>query len=442
MRKNLYTFLVAGSLALLLCIFLFAKKPKDSIPAFKERKSSLSLQGEWLNTKKAIEGLLSQIEQDPGNIKALLELSQAYIQEGRITGDHAYYDKAALELLEKALQKQPDNFEALCCKATVLLSQHHFAEGLQLANKALPLNPDNAFIYGILCDANLELGNYHQAVAMADKMVSVRPDIRSYARVSYLREIFGDINGAIAAMRMAVEAGYPGLEQTEWSRCILAHLYEVSGKPDSAFIEYKTALTERPDYPYALAGLGKIEKTRGHYKEAIAYYEKAKTLITEYSFSDELTDLYLLNNEAAKADRNAREVISMLSPQSDVEGENGHGHYADKELAYAYLKINDVEKAHKHALLEYQRRPDNIDVCETLAWVKYKKNELTTASNIVDKALKTGSKNPILLCRAGIIKIKNGQIQKGEALIKSALETNPFLDPELKNEIRPFLALK
>lgn len=442
MRKNLYFILVAVTSGLLICIFVFSKKPEVTTPTYKERKNNISLSGEWLNTKKAIEGLLAAIEQNPEDHKSMLELSQAYIQEGRITGDHAYYDKAALELLDRVLEKQPDNFDAMCCKATVLLSQHHFSEGLELAKKALPLNPDNAFIYGILCDANLELGNYNEAVAMADKMVSVRPDIRSYARVSYLREIYGDMPGAIQAIKMAVEAGYPGLEQTEWTRCVLAHLYENSGKPDSAMIQYRIALSERPDYPFALAGLGKFEKTRGNYKEAIAYYEKAKTLITEYSFSDELTDLYALNKDEKKSKQNALEVIDMLSPQSDVESENGHGHYADKELAYAYLKTNAVEKALKHALVEYQRRPENIDVCETLAWVKYKNNAIKEANILVDKALKTGSKNPILLCQAGLIKIKNGQAEKGEELIKTALELNPFLDIELKNEAVNYMALK
>lgn len=442
MRKNLYSILIAVSAGLLICIFVFSKKTEAVTPPYKERKNNVSLSGEWLNTKKAIEGLMAAIEQNPEDYKSMLELSQAYIQEGRITGDHGYYDKAALELLDRVLQKQPDNFDAMCCKATVLLSQHHFAEGLILAKKALPINPDNAFIYGILCDANLELGNYKEAVAMADKMVSVRPDIRSYARVSYLREIYGDIPGAISAIKMAVEAGYPGLEQTEWTRCVLAHLYENSGKPDSAMIQYRIALSERPDYPFALAGLGKIEKTKGNYKEAIAYFEKAKTLINEYSFSDELTDLYTLNKEHSKAKKNAEEVIVMLSPSDDIESEEGHGHYADKELAYAYLKTNDTQNALKHALVEYERRPNNIDVCETLAWVKYKQNAFKEANVLVDKALKTGSKNPILLCHAGLIKIKNGETEKGQALIKKAIEQNPFIDIDLKSEAVNYLAVK
>jgi len=440
MRKNLYIILVAVTGLLLAGIFLFAKKPKANTPSFKERKVKVDLSGEWLNSKKAMEGLLAAIEENPEDYTAKLQLAQAYIQESRISGDHGYYDKAALELLEDAIAHQPKNFDALCCKATVLLSQHHFAEGLAVAKEAIPINPYNAFIYGIMCDAYVELGNYDEAVKMADKMVSVRPDIRSYARVSYLREIFGDVAGAKQAIKMAVDAGYPGLEQTEWTRCVLGHLYESTGNLDSAEVEYKNALAERPEYAFAIAGLARVEKAKGNYKEAIRLYEKAKGLIVEYSFSDELTDLYRLNKENEKAEKNAEEVIEMLGPNADVEGENGHGHYADKELAYAYLKLNDTEMALKHALAEYQRRPENIEVCEMMAWVHYKKGAYAEANKYIDKALRTKCKNPELMCRAGLIKGKVGQTDMAKALVKEALQTNPFIDSELKAEAAPYLS--
>ena len=113
---------------------------------------------------------------------------------------------------------EPNNFEALTFKALIHLSQHHFTEGLEVAERAKKINPYNAFIHGILVDANVELGNYTAAVAAADKMISIRPDLRSYSRISYLREIHGDYKGAIEAMQLAVDAGVPGEEGTEWAR--------------------------------------------------------------------------------------------------------------------------------------------------------------------------------------------------------------------------------
>ena len=439
MQKKLYVILIGTTLVLLGAIFFFSKEPKKIIPTFKNRTGSMALSGEWLNSKKAIEGLLAAIEQNPKDYKSMLSLSQAYIQEGRITGEHGYYDKAAIELLDIILKNEPRNFDAICSKATVLLSQHHFTEGLELAKTALPINPDNAFIYGILCDANLELGNYKEAMQMGDKMVSVRPDIRSYARISYLREVHGDYTGAIQAMKLATDAGYPGLEETEWTRCILGHLYENTFSLDTAEYEYQIALRNRPDYAFAYAGLGRIAKSKGNYKEAIAFFEKAKLNMLDYSFADELTDLYRLDNQTAKAEKNAQEVIEMLGPNIGNESETSHGHYADKELAYAYLKIKDNAKALEHATIEYQRRPNNIDVAECMAWVEYKNDNYKEANKLIDVALKTKSKNPILLCRAGLIKIKANQVDSGKALIKKALETNPFLDIELRKEASVYL---
>ena len=441
-RKNLYTILVVVTSIIFGIILIFAKDTKKGIPTFKERRGAIALGAEWLNTKKAIESLLADLELDPKNNKAKLNLAQAYIQEARVTGDHAYYDGAALDLLEDVIRGEPKNFEAKCCKATVLLSQHHFAEALVVANEAMPINPNSAFIYGLMCDAHVELGNYPEAVKMADKMISLRPDIRSYARVSYLREIHGDLPGAIEACKLAVAAGYPGLEQTEWARMILAHLYESIGAIDSAKYHYEVALLERPEYAFAIAGLGKIEMAKGNYPSAIKYLEKAKDMIIEYSFTDQLTDLYLLNNENEKAKQSAENVIKMLSPLSNEnESSSAHGHYADKELAYAYLKTNEPEKALKHALLEYERRPENIDVCETLAWVYYKKKNYAEANKMIEKALKTNSKNPSLLCHAGLIKIEAGEYQKGVDLLKLALNNNPLLlDLELQKESAKYLS--
>ncbi|HET6992555.1 MAG TPA: tetratricopeptide repeat protein, partial [Bacteroidia bacterium] len=206
-RKFLYSALVAGTGIFFFVILAFSKK-ESGIPGYKEPKGVYANSAEWQADKKTIEGFLAQLKAKPDDYKTMIKLAQAYVQESRVSGDHAYYDKAALQLTDMILAKEPENFEALCCKGTVLLSQHHFSDALVIANQASALNPDNAFIYGLRCDANVELGNYDEAVKMADKMISIRPDMRSYSRVSYLREIYGDMPGAISAMKLAVSAGY------------------------------------------------------------------------------------------------------------------------------------------------------------------------------------------------------------------------------------------
>ena len=84
--------------------------------------------------------------------------------------------------------------------------------------------------------------------------------------------------------------------------------------------------------------------------------------------------------------------------------------------------------------MEYNRRPDNIDVNETLAWVYYKNNDFANAQKYIAVALKTNSKNPVLLCRAGLIFAKSGNIAKAKEFIQAALQNNPNINMELVAE--------
>ena len=434
-------FLYGGLIIIFLGLFgrmLFAndRSPKQGL---QERKGAISLSAEWLNTRQAIKGLEDEMRLHPTDLTVKLNLAQGYIQEARITGNHTHYDKAALELLNGILEKQPDHFDALCCKATVLLSQHHFSEALAEANKAVKIQPHTAFVYGLLCDAYVELGNYTEAVKMADKMVSIRPDMRSYARVSYLREIHGDAQGAIEAMKLAVAAGYPGLEQSAWTRVTLGQLYENAGDLHNAEQQYYITLSERPDYPYALAGLARVEKARGNYKQAIKHLEDARAELKDFSFSEELIGLYMLTGNKQKAYASTEETIALLGSSEEDESEEGHGHYSDRELAYAHIKGYNYTEALQHALTEYERRPGNIDVCETVAGVRYKRGDVKEANEMIDKALKTNSQNALLLARAGLIKIKAGDKSKGLALLKRSMEINPFMDIFLRIEIQQHL---
>jgi len=443
--KNKRNSIGAGMLLVLAAvvtfIIIYKAHQKDEILPLKARQGILANTSEWTKTKETVAKLMQKIQEKPEDPEPRVQLAQAYMQEARVTGDHQYYDMAALRLLNSVLKKDPNQFEALCFKSMVLLSQHHFSEGLEMADKAVSINSYNAFVYGLVIDGNVELGNYDEAVKNSDKMVSIRPDLSSYSRISYLREIYGDNEGAIEAMKMAVSAGFPGLEQTSWCRTQLGKLYENKGDLENAKLQYEIALSQRPDYAYAYAGEARIEKYNKNYKQAISDIKKAQSLVNDYGFYDELSELYKLNGETDKAKQTAEELIKKLSKDAETGNSDDQiGHYADKELAYAYLKTGNNDKALEHALIEYNRRPNNIDVNEALAWVNYKMGNVKDADKYISVALKTNSQNPTLLCQAGIIKSKNGDKEKGNLLIKKGISLDPYLSQELSNEMKPYLA--
>ena len=115
----------------------------------------------------------------------------------------------------------------------------------------------------------------------------------------------------------------------------------------------------------------------------------------------ELVDVYRLANQPAEADKMARESVAMLKAAAEsADGAEQLGHHTDRELAYACLKTNELDKALEHAEKEYKRRPDNIDVNETMAWVHYKRGEYAEAQKYMTVARRTNSQNPVLLGRA------------------------------------------
>lgn len=413
-------------------IFKSSKKPDFT---FIERIEGQSPSAEWLNTRAAIQNLLTEINLNPKNDKAKLKLAFAYIDESRVSGNHVYYDAAALNLIDEILNDQPKNFDALCAKATVLLSQHHFTDAKELGNELVTINPYSAFSYGILTDAYVELGNYEQAIKMADKMVSIRPDIRSYSRISYLREITGDYPGAIDAMKMAVASGIKGMEQTEWARYNLGKLYEKTGDLNNAKMTYSLSDYYRPDYCYALAGLGSVAHIEGYFPDAIQYYNKAQSKNLDYAFSFALYQLYKENNQPDKAEQAFSTCEKLLGANTKSDKQNFHGHYADRELAEIYTANGNYEAALNHALLEYNRRPDNIDINKTLAWIYYKQNNFEKANSYINIALSTNSKNAELLYQAALIKKQCNENNMSMNLFNEALSVNKNCSVDLQNEI-------
>ena len=405
-----------------------------------ERVGALANSAEWMSIKNNSENLIRVVRDNPQDKKSALALATLYVQEARATGNFDYYDRAALHYLDAILEIDSKNFEALTLKALVQLSQHHFADGLVTAEKAKNTNPYNAFVYGLLVDANVEMGNYKEAVRNSDKMVSLRPDIRSYSRISYLREIHGDYAGAIDAMKMAVDAGVYGDEPNSWARIQLARLYENSGDMLNASMHYSIALDQRPGYAFAIAGLGRIALWKKNYTKGISLFTQADGLMRDNYFKEQLVQAFLASGNEKNAIEVLKKIVQDITATVKEAGQDENAaHHADAELAYVFLQLKDYDKALMHATNEYNRRPHNIDVNALMAWTYYRKGEAHKSLPFIKNALSTNSKNPTLLCQAGLIYHKTGNQKKAKALLTEALLKNPNIDTLLKEECKNVL---
>ncbi|WP_420460520.1 tetratricopeptide repeat protein [Neolewinella sp.] len=369
------------------------------IPELLKRPEALQNTAEWDNTQSGYMQMSSALRlEDPKAIEPRITLAKIFINEARVTGEHGHYYPAALKMLNEALElnhagaRNPNlEFDALAAKAGVELSQHDFQDALATAKSAVSINPYNAQVYGAVVDANVELGNYQEAIAAADKMNEIRPDLRSYSRVSYLREIHGDVDGAIEAMKRAVNAGAPGYESTAWARLTLGELYRRYGQPEQAAAQYETILQERPNYPFAIAAQAELAMDRKDYDEAERLLNEAKAIIPEVGYYVDLAELYTLQGRDEEATAIEKEIMVML--QDDVDS----GHNMDMEYATLYRdQYADYDKALEYMLKEYRVRPDNIDVNRMLASIYVKRGNMDKAKEHLEKAKATESKHPEL----------------------------------------------
>ncbi|MEQ1746417.1 MAG: tetratricopeptide repeat protein [Saprospiraceae bacterium] len=376
-----------------------------SIPALLDRNAAIRNGKEWDDVQNFYGTQRQAIIADQNALEPRLLMAELFLQEARVTGEHPHYYPAALQLLNDVLGRIPQAdllklnmgqkdilFRALAAKASVQLSLHDFSSALETAKKAVAINPHNAQIYGALVDANVELGNYTQAVEMADKMVSIRPDLRSYSRVSYLREIHGDVPGSIEALDMAIKAGLPGQEATAWARLTLGNLHKTYGDWVKAEMQYQLILAERADYPFAIAALGEVEMHKKNYGKAEELLNKATSIIPEVGFYETLALLYKETGRTAEYQALVPEILKMMQMDMDK------GHNMSLELARLYTDFQpDYDKALKFTLDEYQKRPANIDVNRLLARIYVNKKDIAKAKVYFAKASVTKSENPELL---------------------------------------------
>jgi tetratricopeptide (TPR) repeat protein len=239
-----------------------------------ERLDAAAEQRPVSKTDQMIWDYQQRVREKPKDSDSYAMLGAAYLQKARETADPTYYGKAQAAI-DEAVRLDPTSVEALIGAGTLANARHQFHQALEIGQRALALDPSVSRIYGVIADAQIELGMYVQSVETLQKMVDLRPDLSSYSRISYARELHGDLDGAIEAMQTAVEAGGQATENSAWVQVQLGNLFFTKGDLESAEREYQRTLALLPDYVYAQAGMARVRAAQGNIDEATTLYRRA-----------------------------------------------------------------------------------------------------------------------------------------------------------------------
>jgi tetratricopeptide (TPR) repeat protein len=346
----------------------------------------------------AIERTQAEIAKHPDHAPYYNALAMAYARRARETSDVQYYAKAE-DTLRRSFAIEPENYEGLKTQAWLQLGRHEFAKALETASKLNKKTPDDVMVYGYLVDANVELGNYKAAVAAAQWMLDLRAgNIPGLTRAGYLRELHGNLFGALDLMQMAYgSTPFAETEDRAWLLTQMAHLNFVSGDLSKAEMYANGALGVFPDYHYALGTLAQVRIAQKRYDDAVTLLRK------RYDRAPHDENLYALAEALELAGQTDQSSQAFAEFERRSLAETNLADNSNHELiAYYVDHAHEPHKALEVAEREVRRRQD-VFTLDCYAWALAASGDYEKANTQIQKALQVGVKDPRILAHAAVI---------------------------------------
>jgi tetratricopeptide (TPR) repeat protein len=339
------------------------------------------------------------------------ELAAAYLQKARETGDPSFYTRAD-GVLRRALQRGPADPAELAEAAALAAGRHDFRAAERLARQARSLAPGSIGAFPILVDALVELGRYGEAERALQRMVDLKPNLPAYARVSYFRELTGDLRGAAEALQLAVAAGGPVPESVAYVQSLLGSLELTRGRLAASRRAYAAALAAVPGYAPAAAGRARLAARSGDLGLAISRWRSlvARLPLPEYVIALGEAELAAGRTAAGRAD------LAIVRAQERLLADAGVD--TDVELAIYEADHGDRRRAVRLAREAWAQAP-SVRSADALGWALTRAGERRAGLRWARRALELGSLDPTFRYHAGIAA---GDTSEGRRNLRLALE--------------------
>jgi tetratricopeptide (TPR) repeat protein len=348
------------------------------------------------------------------------DLALALSRRARETGDPAYYDRAS-DAIAEALRIEPGNLESKKLQIWILLGKHEFAKAHDAATVLNKQVPDDVLVYGFVADASAELGKYDEAEGAVQWMLDMRPaNLSGLTRAAYLRELFGDKEGAIELFTSAFNRMLPSeVEDRAWILSQIGHLSLSMGREKDAEASLQGALQLFPRYHYALGYLAQVRLAQGRAADAVALLRQ---LCADLPHAE---NVYALAEALQRAGQSAEAKAAYAEFEQKALAESVTHDNANRELIAYY--VDHAKKPHEAlriAEIERERRGDAFTL-EAYAWALAANGRYADAKKSMDAALAVGVQNPEMLYHAGVIAAKLNDRPGARKLLQRSLDESP-----------------
>ena len=370
----------------------------------------------------AISALEQRVVDTPADVRALQVLGTSYVRRATRTADPTYYDLAQ-RAFDRADAVRPGLDDTDLGRGVLALSRHEFAAALDDGTRVHAHNPQNPDALAVMVDAQVELGHYDDASASLQQLLDLHPGLPAYARLSYVRELHGDVVGAMRAMRQADIAANGVADDRATVATFLGDLELARGQVAAAGHEYCAALRLQPDLSLARLGAARVAAVQGRRQGAI---QSLHALVRERPLPSAvalLGDLQALDGEKTAAKRSF-DLVRTIGRLQQSSGQVIHLEMAIFEADHAN---GPVAAAHAVELARraYDARPGNVFVNDALAWALFRSGDIGAALPFVEHALRLGTPDTLLHYHAAVIASAAGQGERARAEIRTVLRGNP-----------------
>jgi len=353
----------------------------------------------------------------PSDAGGLVSLGSALLQKARETGDASYYERAD-QALARALASDASDAGAYTTRGALRLARHDFRGALRDGQRARRLAPEVVKPFAVVVDANVELGRYAAAEQALQRMIDLKPNLDAYARVSYFRELHGDLRGAREALSLGLAAGGEAPENAAYVQTLQGNLELARGRRGGAQVAYRAALARVPGYVPARAGLARVDAAGGRLDAAIRRLQAvvARLPLPEY--------VVLLGETELAAGRGAaaRRTFDLVRVQQRLL--TGAGFNTDVELAIFEADHGDRARGVTLARAAWRSAP-SVRSADAMGWALTRAGQPRQGLAWGVRALRLGSRDARFLYHAGMSARAAGDRPMAARLLRRALRADP-----------------
>jgi tetratricopeptide (TPR) repeat protein len=390
-------------------------RPTDSLAAF---AMAYNPGADELQIRSAQDAVRSA----PQDAKSYLALAESFLVRKRETSDAKFFALAS-NAMGAAREIAPHSSEVRTSAVQLLFSDHRFEEAAAETRKLIATNPSNVTALLLLSDALVEQGHYEQAVDALEDANEISPDLRVYARGSYLRWMDGDQEGAIELMVDAIKMGSLTGEAVAWCYVELGMLYWHSDQLDQAAKVAALAKDKVPNYAPAIELQARIAASEGENEAAIVHYQDLLTRRSTVAAHIALSELLSKEgrDQEAAEQRARAEEMAVHDPLALA-------------LHDARYQINP-EKTLKMATQAVTER-SNVYTRDAQALALLRIGDVEAALKLSAEEPKFGTLDASIWLHRGLIQAAGNDYKAARASLQRALDINASVDSMLVAELQ------